>query len=85
MGRYDSADAQLEGLLGTVFALAFNFDYSVLASMKDVEANETMEYDSVARDTRMLGRESTAALLEQLHPGLLSPGWQIDCRKFCRI
>jgi WD40 repeat protein len=74
MGRGDrQRDAQLEGSRRTVFALAFNSDYSVLASGSEDEANVKLWNTATWREIRTLGEKKTAGLLEQLHPVAFSP------------
>jgi WD40 repeat protein len=67
---------------GTVFALAFNSDYSVLASGSEDEANVKLWDTSTWRETRTLGEKKTEGLLEQLHPVAFSPDGRLIAASF---
>jgi peptidoglycan/xylan/chitin deacetylase (PgdA/CDA1 family) len=72
----------LESSQGTVFAFAFNFDYSVLASGSEDEANVKLRNTATWREIRTLGEKKTAGLLEQLHPVAFSPDGKLIAAGF---
>jgi WD40 repeat protein len=67
---------------GTVFALAFNSDYSVLASGSEDEANVKLWNTATWREIRTLGEKKTVGLLEQLHPVAFSPDGKLIAASF---
>jgi WD40 repeat protein len=67
---------------GTVFALTFNSDYSVLASGSEDEANVKLWNTSTWREIRTLGEAKTPGLLEQLHPVAFSPDGKLIAAGF---